>query len=296
MKITIGIPAYNEEKNIGNLLNDIQNQKLERNILEKILIVSDNSTDKTDEIVSSFMRRYDNIQLIIRENREGKGSALNLIFDITNSDILILLDADIRLDKDTLNSLEKFFEKENIGLIAGNPIPYQINNLSNVAEQASFFSWILLDRIKNVSAPNLYHFHGRILAMTKKLYKNILLSDILSPGDDQSIYLSCVKNGLKTEYAPNAIVFYKLPMTTKDYLKQNIRFSIAIKEKEHKFGKSFMKQNMGDISNPLIFLDAFTRYPYKGLCWIILYTIGKLSMVFRKQRISPLWEISKTTK
>jgi len=72
MKITIGIPAYNEEKNIGNLLNDILNQKLEHNILEKILVISDNSTDKTDEIVSSFMKRYDNIQLIRIEKRREK--------------------------------------------------------------------------------------------------------------------------------------------------------------------------------------------------------------------------------
>ncbi len=294
MNISIGIPAHNEEKNIGNLLNDIMSQKLEHHTLEEILVISDGSTDKTDEIVSSFMNKYDNVSLIIREQRSGKGSALSMMFDIVQSDILILLDADIRLDTGALNSLEKFFDEKDVGLIAGNPMPYPPNDLLNIAEQASFFSWVLLDKIKNISMPNLYHSHGRILILYKQLYKNIV--DIISLGDDQSIYLSCVNNDLRVKYAQDVKVFYNLPKASKDYLKQNIRFSLAIKEKEKKFGKHFMKKNMANLNNPLIFFYLFLRYPYKGLCWTILYTIGKLSVIVKEQKTSPIWEISKTTK
>ncbi len=294
MNVVIGIPVYNEERNIGNLLDDIMSQKLKHHILEKVLIISDDSTDKTDEIVSSFMSTYNNISLIRREQRTGKGSALNMMFGIIQSDILILLDADIRLDVDALNSLEKFFNEEDVGLIVGNPIPYPPKNLLNIAEHASFFSWVLVDKIKNISVPNLYHAHGRILILTKQLYKNI--SDIISLGDDQSIYLSCINNGLRVKYAQDTKVFYNLPKTSKDYLRQSERFSLAIKEKERKFGKLFMKKNMANLNNPLIFFHLFLRYPYKGLCWITLYTIGKLSVIVKEQKVSPIWEISKTTK
>ena len=55
MDISVGIMAFNEEKNIGRLLKAILSQKLNQIKITEIIVVSDGSTDKTDEIVKNFV-------------------------------------------------------------------------------------------------------------------------------------------------------------------------------------------------------------------------------------------------
>ena len=52
--VTVALSAFNEETNIGNFIASVLKQKEENFVLEKILIISDGSTDKTAEIVKSF--------------------------------------------------------------------------------------------------------------------------------------------------------------------------------------------------------------------------------------------------
>ncbi len=298
MKILIGIPVHNEENNIGKLLDDILAQELDNDISKDIIIVSDGSIDNTDEIVTSFTEKYRNIRLIKRQDRLGKYQALNLIFDIANKyDVLILLDGDVRLTSNILMSLSGRITRSNdVGLVAGNPVPYKPRRILCIAEYASFFGWVLVDKIKMTHRPCIYHAHGRVLALSKKLYENIRIPETMGVGDDQFIYLSCINNGLKFEYFPSAIVFYKSPETISDFVKQSIRFSASVREKEMFFDKQFIKHHMCNVNKPLIFFQSFIQYPYEGLCWTFAYTIGKLSIFFKKRNVTSSWEISKTTK
>ena len=52
--LSIGIVAFNEEANIAHLLKTILDQKIESVLMMEIIVVSDASSDKTDEIVGSF--------------------------------------------------------------------------------------------------------------------------------------------------------------------------------------------------------------------------------------------------
>ena len=54
LTVTIGIPAYNEEKNIGRLLRALLRQKTNGLSIKKIIVISDASTDKTSQIVRGF--------------------------------------------------------------------------------------------------------------------------------------------------------------------------------------------------------------------------------------------------
>lgn len=62
--VSIGIPAYNEERNIGRLLTAILNQKTQSVNISQIVVVSSGSTDKTDFIVESFSKEDDRVVLI----------------------------------------------------------------------------------------------------------------------------------------------------------------------------------------------------------------------------------------
>jgi len=93
MKILVFLPTYNEKENIAEIIDSLN--KL--NIQFQILIVDDNSYDGTIEIIKEKQKQYQNLKLIIRKGRKGRGLAGILAFNyfIRNKyDILIEMDAD----------------------------------------------------------------------------------------------------------------------------------------------------------------------------------------------------------
>ena len=75
VSVTIGIPAYNEEANIGHLLKSLIKQKEEDFKIDKIIVSSDGSTDRTIEIVKSF--KDSRIKLLDNKKRRGQASRQN---------------------------------------------------------------------------------------------------------------------------------------------------------------------------------------------------------------------------
>ena len=86
MKITIGIPAYNEEKNIKNIIIEL------KKTYDSIIVCDDGSTDSTYEIIKKM-----NVNVIKHEKNLGYGAAINSIFKESvniESDVLVTFDAD----------------------------------------------------------------------------------------------------------------------------------------------------------------------------------------------------------
>ena len=93
MKVLIFLPTYNEKENIGKLIDTLN--KL--NFTKEILIVDDNSTDGTVRIINDKLKIYNNLTLIKRSGKKGRGLAGIMAlkyFLQTDNDILIEMDAD----------------------------------------------------------------------------------------------------------------------------------------------------------------------------------------------------------
>jgi glycosyltransferase involved in cell wall biosynthesis len=105
MKISIIIPAYNEEKYIGDCLDSLKNQEI---LADEIIIVDNNCTDKTVEIA----KKYD--VKIIKQPIQGIIPARDMGFENTTGDILVRCDADSIAPKDWIKTIKDDFEKENI--------------------------------------------------------------------------------------------------------------------------------------------------------------------------------------
>src|SRR3990167_10873092 len=97
IKLTIGIPAYNEGKNLPFFLDSILKQKQSQYEIVEIIIGSDGSTDNTDDIINTYNIMLPKIRHIKLEKREGKANALNIIYDLSESDLLLTFDADVVL-------------------------------------------------------------------------------------------------------------------------------------------------------------------------------------------------------
>jgi glycosyltransferase involved in cell wall biosynthesis len=97
LTLTVAIPAYNEEKNIANILKAVISQSTKNFVLQKIIVYSDVSTDNTHSIIESFRKKYPLITLRKGTKRKGKYMLVNEAFKECITDVLIVLDADIAL-------------------------------------------------------------------------------------------------------------------------------------------------------------------------------------------------------
>ena len=100
-KLSVIIPVYNEKNTILELLGLVENVKLE-NIEKEIIIIDDNSTDGTRDILEKLKEKY---KIIFKEKNEGKGSAIRQGFVMATGDLLIIQDADLEYDPQDYNEM-----------------------------------------------------------------------------------------------------------------------------------------------------------------------------------------------
>lgn len=108
MKTMVVIPTYNERENIEKLIKEIF--CFDRDI--KVIVVDDNSPDKTFEVVEKIGKKDKRVKLILRKNKRGRGSAVVDGFKYGLKDkktkYFFEMDADFSHDP---KELGKFFEK-----------------------------------------------------------------------------------------------------------------------------------------------------------------------------------------
>jgi len=96
-KLSIIIPVYNERNTAEESLENIYDLKL-NNLEKEIVIVEDNSTDGTREIVRKFCKEHPGCRLILCPKPMGKGHAVRVGFSRATGDIFIIQDADLEYD------------------------------------------------------------------------------------------------------------------------------------------------------------------------------------------------------
>jgi glycosyltransferase involved in cell wall biosynthesis len=103
VKISVIIPAFNEEKFLGNCLESLKKQDFED---FEIIVVDNNSKDKTKEVAKNF-----NV-ILVSEKKQGVAFARNKGAKLARGEILAFTDADTILPKDWLSRIFEEFEKD----------------------------------------------------------------------------------------------------------------------------------------------------------------------------------------
>ncbi len=221
--VTVAISALNEEANIKRFLESLLNQKEDGFHIEKILIISDGSTDRTVELATSVHSE----KIEVREylERKGKSFRINEIHAGLTSDILVQFDADVVLEHEYVlhDLIQPLILKNDVGMCGGNPLPFKPVTFTEKAIACSLDSYLPL-RLKLKNGNNIFSALGCMLAYRKEFVKKVSMPNTMVP-NDIFLYFSCLSLGYKYAYVPSAIVRYRLPQTLKDQIKQNVRFS-----------------------------------------------------------------------
>lgn len=274
--VSIGIPAYNEGDNIKKLLSSVLMQKQDVFKILEIVVVSDGSTDGTDNKVMDL--KNNKIKLIRNKERIGQVMTQNVLVEKLTGDILVVLNADIIIkDRFFIRKLiEPIIKDKNVGIVSPAIIPVPSSNLF---ERIINYSVQLKTKIYESwkKGNNVYLCHGRARAFSRKFIKKLRWEKVLS--EDAYSYLLCVKNGFKFVYQPKTEVYYKSPMNFIEHKRQSSRFLNSISEFLPHFEKQFLKREYS-IPVSIIFKNiilSLLKSPFYLCAYIVIFLLVKVS-------------------
>ncbi|MHA1648596.1 MAG: glycosyltransferase [Candidatus Helarchaeota archaeon] len=249
--VAIGIPAYNEENNIGILLENLLFQELSAPFkLEQIIVVASGCTDNTPQIVEFLGKKYRIINLICEEERKGKASALNIIFKQVKADIIVLMGADVLPKKGSLSKLISPFIDASVGAVSGHPIP--INATKGLAGTASSLIWDLHDLFsREIDVKLSGEFFAVRRGLISKIYSKVNC-------DDAFIEFLVKEKNYKIRYVPEAVVKIKGPENFWDLLRQRRRIHAGHQQIKKITGKPVKTATMRD--NLKLLIKIFQKY------------------------------------
>jgi len=206
INVTIGIPVYNEEKNIGNLLKHILEEKFIFR-LDKVIVIASGCKDKSVNIINDFTKKNKKIHLVLEKKREGKSSAVNLILEKSKSDIILFIDATNIPKIGSINHIIKVFGDKEVGAASGKPIP--IRNKNKTFDYVSKLIWKMHHNYCLIE-PKI---SGELFAIRKNI-----VSEIPKKIINDDVYFNAIlkRKRWKIVYVPDAIVFmdYKNDLIT----------------------------------------------------------------------------------
>lgn len=222
--VTIIVPAHNEdsviEKKILNLLDlNFASERLD------IIIASDNSTDRTNEIVKLYERKYpDKIRLYVVKERKGKTNAQDEAVKEATGEVIIFTDANSMLDSNSVNQLVLSLSDKSVGYVAGKLV--YTNNQENITSEseASYWNIDLYMRKIESDLSSITAGNGSIYAVRKNDYMEI--DPIYS--HDSIFPPKYVISGKRAIYNEKAIAFEKAGENDGDEFQRKVRMSRKI--------------------------------------------------------------------
>ena len=288
---SVGIMAYNEEANIERTLRAVLHQQGPSMRIEEVIVVASGCTDRTVPIVTGVAEQDARVRLCVQQQREGKASAINLFLKEANSQVAILIGADVIPETAAIQNLCAPFIDPSIGMVGGRPVP--VNDPTTFMGHAVHLLWRLHDRVARKS-PKL----GEVIA-----FRNVISGiPTNSAVDEISIQALISQLGYHLIYEPDCVVYNKGPLTIRDFLKQRRRIYAGHLKvlAQQNYEASTMK--IRPIARQLIACRDFTISTPKQAMWtlftVMLEAYARLQGTYdyMRKREHHIWQMVDSTK
>ncbi len=173
-KLTIIIPAYNEINTIQDIINKIFNIEIEK----QIILVDDNSTDGTKDVIKKNKDKIDKI--IFHDINKGKGAAIKSAQEFVHGEYVVIQDADLEYDPEDLINLLFEIQNKRLKVVYGSRV---LNNIQNKKSQnfshgIRIVGNIFLTKLSNlINKQKLTDAHTCYKMFESKLFKSIKLEE-----------------------------------------------------------------------------------------------------------------------
>lgn len=282
--VDILVPMYNEENAAVKTI---------RNLLEityphfGIIVIDDGSSDETLALVNRHFEHHPQVKILHQENR-GKSAALNNGMLVSQSDIVLCVDADTLVKPDLIDKMVPHFCDEKIAAVAGN---IKVGNRRNLITNMQYVEYITngnFERVVFEPVNGILVIPGAIGAFRRADILQIggFTADTLTEDNELSLRILC--QGYKVSNEPEAVGFTEAPQHLKMLLKQRVRWKVGTVQVFNKFRKQAF-------SSP----NKWLRYvvmPYSLLFTLILPVITPLAdfcllydIIFREGSLFPFY-------
>ena len=286
----LGIMAYNEERNIGRLLDSVLRQTASGRIAS-IVVVASGCTDGTCDIVSDYVRRDQRVSLIAEPDRAGKTAAVNKFLFSVAQEIVMISSADLIYEPQTIEALLAPFDDPDVGMVGAHPVP--LDDTNDFFGYAVNLMWALHHDI-SMHDPKM----GELIA-----FRNVFRR--LNPGsicDELGVYQLVRSAGYRTVYAADARIHNKGPESLEDFISQRMHCIVGNLQmmREHNVPVSTMRAwPVIRAALPRALRDWRRLHWTIGAALLEAYCRVKSAGVYRSRAKSEpyrLWEPATTTK
>jgi len=170
LDLSIVLPTYNERKNISILIPLLEKILQENKIKCEIIVVDDNSPDGTSEEVKKQNKKYNNVKLILRQKKEGIGTALREGYNKAKGNIILSMDSDMSFDTIVMLDLIKKVN-ESYDMVVGHKINYEAQTQKKKIQKA--ISTLGNGFMTTITGINIHDFSANFRAMKKEVWKTI---------------------------------------------------------------------------------------------------------------------------
>jgi cellulose synthase/poly-beta-1,6-N-acetylglucosamine synthase-like glycosyltransferase len=214
--VSVIIAAYNEERDLAAKLENTLALDYPKSNLE-IIVTSDCSSDRTDEIARSFAPR--GVRLHRQEERHGKTAAQNAAVEKACGEIIVFSDATTHYRPDVLRLMVPAFADETVGCVTGRVIYQNVKDSSVGAGTQSYWNYEFFLKKHESNVCSLIGVCGCMYAVRKSAYIP-LYNDACS---DFIIATTMVEQGLRAVYVPEAVCMEEPNRQAKKELAARVR-------------------------------------------------------------------------
>ena len=214
--VSIVMAVHNEEKNIERKMQSLLALDYPDSRVE-ILIGSDGSTDRTDEILSKYLN--DRIKLYRQPIRKGKPSILNLLAKEAKGEILVFTDARQRLDKSSIDELVKNFADTKVGSVSAE-LYFEGDNNKTGSGMGMYWNYEKFIRKYESRIGSMLGATGALYAIRRELFTELPNDLIL---DDMFIPMKIIEKGYRAIFDKKAKLYDHYSINPKEEFSRKSR-------------------------------------------------------------------------
>jgi glycosyltransferase involved in cell wall biosynthesis len=120
MYLSIIVPCYNEEENVGKILDKLFSLSFPEYVTAfEVIVIDDCSKDNSYKLVKVYAKKFNNLRLYRHEANKGKGAAVHYGFQVAHGDVFLIQDADLELNPDDIPVMIEAMHKLNVEFVNG---------------------------------------------------------------------------------------------------------------------------------------------------------------------------------
>lgn len=255
--VTFIIAAYNEERRIGEKLDNTLKLDYPVTLLE-VLVASDCSSDRTDQIVQSHGDR--GIRLVRADLRKGKEAAQKLAVGVAKGEILVFSDVATILQPDAIRNIVKNFNDPSVGCVSS--ADRFLDQDGRISGEGAYVRYEMFLRSLESTVYSLVGLSGSFFAARSSVCKQSWSEDLQS---DFNTVLNSVRLGLRGVADPDSVGYYKNLVDQRKEYERKVRTVVR--------GISVFMRSVS-LLNPLRYrLFAWQLFSHKLCRWLVPFAM-----------------------